>query len=248
MNQNDLYDYSPNTSTSTNPNPNPNTGFGTSNYLATNPESNCVYVNESTQSIYFNGGVNVQTMNVLIEKLIIMEQQILKASKKTKRKYDEISKNVKDDLEKDGDDSKVIVSVNIEVEPKPIMLYITSNGGLLHQVFSAIDTIRGLRVPVHTVCKGMVASAGTLLSLAGKKRFMTKNAYMLIHELRSGHYGKYTHLSESYENSKQMMEHIREYYLTNTKLTVEDLDSQLPKDLYWTPAKCLEKGLIDEII
>lgn len=227
---------------------NTSTCTSTNNYFGSGNETKCVYVNESTQSIYFNGGVNNETMSILIEKLVIMEQQILKASKRVKRKYDEIRKKANDELDNEGDDSKVVVNINIDVEPKPIMLYITSNGGLLHQVFSAIDTIKGLKVPVHTVCKGMVASAGTLLSLAGKKRFMTKNAYMLIHELRSGHYGKYTHLSESYENSKQMMEHIRDYYLTNTKLTVEDLDSQLPKDLYWTPTKCLEKGLIDEII
>ena len=48
---------------------------------------------------------------------------------------------------------------NISVVPQPIKLFITTNGGLVYQVFSAIDTIQGLRVPVHTYCQGIVASA-----------------------------------------------------------------------------------------
>ena len=72
---------------------------------------------------------------------------------------------------------------DIKIEPKPITLYITSNGGYVYQVFSTIDTIRGMKIPVNTVCKGFVASAGTLLSLAGKKRLITESSYMLIHEI-----------------------------------------------------------------
>jgi ATP-dependent Clp protease protease subunit len=115
-------------------------------------------------------------------------------------------------------------------------------------VFSLIDTIQNLRVPVHTICKGFVASAGTLLSLAGKKRYITENSYMLIHELRAGTWGKYSHMLESIENSKQLMEHIKSYYITRTKLTSAELEEQLKRDVTWNAQTCLEKGLVDEII
>ena len=131
---------------------------------------------------------------------------------------------------------------------KPIKLYITSGGGLVYQVFSAIDTIKAMKVPVNTICKGFVASAGTLLSLAGNRRFITPNSYMLIHELSTGHYGKFTHLTESFENSKQLMEHIKSYYLEKTKMTSDELDEQLKKDICWNSNMCLEKGLVDEIM
>ena len=71
---------------------------------------------------------------------------------------------------------------------------------------------------------------------------------MLIHELRAGSWGKFTHLSESFENSKQLMEHIKNYYIKRTKLTAEELEVQLKKDLSWNAEMCLEKGLVDEII
>lgn len=203
-----------------------------------------ININEQTNSIYFNSGINPRSMATLIEKLLSMEQKILHKQKSLKRKFDEIKKTDKDtQIYENYDDM-----LEIKVEPKPINLYITSNGGLVYQVFGAIDTIRGMKVPVHTICKGFVASAGTLLSLAGKKRYITESSYMLIHELRAGHWGKFTHLSESLDNSKQLMEHIKNWYLTRTKMTSEELDEQLKKDVSWNAQMCLDKGLVDEII
>ena len=92
------------------------------------------------------------------------------------------------------------------------------------------------------------ASAGTLLSLAGKKRYITENSYMLIHELRSGTWGKYSQMAEDIENSRDLMTHIRDYYVKYTNMSADELDEQLKRDVCWNAATCLEKGLVDEII
>jgi ATP-dependent Clp protease protease subunit len=202
-----------------------------------------INIDETTNSIYFNSGINPKSMASLIEKLLNMEQKILRRQKALKRKFEDNKKSDKNSEFEDYDEQ-----FEIKIEPKAISLYITSNGGLVYQVFGAIDTIRGMKVPVNTICKGFVASAGTLLSLAGKKRYITESSYMLIHELRAGHWGKFTHLSESLDNSKQLMEHIKSYYLSKTKITSEELDEQLKKDVSWNAQMCLEKGLVDEII
>ena len=195
-----------------------------------------INVNEIQYEIHFNAGINNKSVSTLIEKLLTLEEKILSKHKKIKRKFS--------DFEKDDDYENFKFSINLPV----IKLYITSNGGLVYQVFSVIDTIQGMKVPVHTICKGFVASAGTLLSLAGKKRYITENSFMLIHELRAGTWGKFTHMVESIENSKQLMEHIKSYYLTRTKITKEELEEQLKKDVTWNAQICLEKGLVDEII
>lgn len=201
-----------------------------------------IEVNENNNSIYFNANITPKTMSSLIEKLLKLEEGILKKQKKLKRKFSDMEKGKK---AKESDD---LGQVEIIIQPKPITLYITSNGGYVYQVFSAIDTILGMKVPVHTVCKGFVASAGTLLSLAGKKRYITENSYMLIHELRTSSWGKFTHIAESFENSKQLMDHIKKYYLKRTRITEEELEEQLKKDISWNAEMCLEKGLVDEII
>ncbi len=199
-----------------------------------------ITMSEKDNTIHFNSNINPRTISELIEKLHELESNILRQKKKLKRKLSDFLDNKKNEEFADAFD--------VEIEAKPITLYITSNGGYVYQAFSAIDTIRRLKVPVHTVCKGFVASAGTLLSLAGKKRSITENSYMLIHELRSGVWGKYSQMAEDMKNSKALMKHIRDYYVKNTKMTAEELDEQLKHDVCWNAEKCLEKGLVDEII
>ncbi len=201
-----------------------------------NEREDFINVNETQYEIHFNAGINQKSISTLIEKLLGLEEKILKKHKKAKRKLS--------DMENDDDYENFKFNVNLPA----IKLYISSNGGLVYQVFSAIDTIQGMKVPVHTICKGFVASAGTLLSLAGKKRYITENSFMLIHELRAGTWGKFTHMVESLENSKQLMEHIKSYYISRTKITKEELEEQLKKDVTWNAQVCLEKGLVDEII
>lgn len=201
---------------------------------------NSVILNEKANSIYFNGNITPSTMSTLIQKLLELERSILKKQKKLKRKFDDFQKEKNDCSEAEN-------LLEVTIKPKPIMLYITSNGGYVYQVFTAIDTIHNMKVPVHTVCKGFVASAGTLLSLAGKKRYITENSYMLIHELRTASWGKFTQIAESFENSKQLMEHIKQYYVKHTIMTYEELDEQLKKDICWDAEMCIKKGLADEI-
>jgi ATP-dependent protease ClpP protease subunit len=62
----------------------------------------------------------------------------------------------------------------------PIYLHINSMGGSIFAAFSAIDVIKSCRVPIHTIIEGATASAGTLISIVGKKRYITPTSYMLI--------------------------------------------------------------------
>lgn len=131
--------------------------------------------------------------------------------------------------------------------PGPVFLHITTDGGSIHAAFSAVDCIQSLSIPVHTVVDGFVASAGTLISLAAEKRYIRPNAYMLIHELRSGVWGKMSSIEEEVENLKKIMEHIHTFYLNCTKLTKKQLEKILTKDVIWTADECISKGVADEL-
>ena len=65
-----------------------------------------------------------------------------------------------------------------------INLHIQSGGGSLLPSLSTVDLIRTCDMPVNTFVEGYAASAATLISVVGAKRFMTKNSVMLIHQLR----------------------------------------------------------------
>jgi len=184
--------------------------------------------------IHFNSDINSKTAYKLIEKLLNLQDKIIKLSKKINK-----------ELEEKNEENSSFFSIQY----KPILLYITTNGGSLHQSFSIIDTIENMKVPVHTICKGNVMSGGSLISLAGKRRYMTKHSFMLIHELRTNTgYSKYSTIQEELSNSSLLMKTIIDYYVRKSKMTIEEVEEQLKKDVYWDSATCLEKGLIDEII
>ena len=201
-----------------------------------------IYVSDHDNEIYFNGPVNYISMSNLNKELLKLESKILKESVKLKRK---LSDMLKDDKEFENSESKYCT---IKIKSKPIKLYISSHGGSVYQVLGAFDSIRQMKVPVHTICKGFVASAGTILSLAGEKRFILKNSYMLIHQLRSSMWGKFEELKDDFENCQTLMKHLKKIYLENTNLKEEELDDILKKDISWSADICLEKGLVHEII
>lgn len=213
-------------------------------------EPEIVDIKEKDCTIYFNSAITANSMSKLVLALHRLEDKILNQNKRLKRKVKELykSNNKNDKNDKYNSDDDELEYDRIKIEPKEIKLYITSYGGYLYQVFTTIDFIKNLKVPVHTICTGIVASAGTLLSLAGSRRSITKNGYMLIHELRGGTWGKFSGLSDSFQNQQQLMDHIINYYVENTKITREELEEQLKKDITWNADTCLEKGLVNEII
>jgi len=175
------------------------------------------YINTNFNHIYFNNDINSDSAFELCKELRNMETKI-----KT-------------------------LSATLNIEKQAIYLHITTDGGLIYSAFSIIDCIKSLSMPVYTIVDGFVASAGTLISLAGEKRYMCENAYMLIHELRGGVWGKMSEIDEEHSNLKKIMEHIKRIYSEHTNIKKKELYGILKKDLIWDVEECIEKGLIQEI-
>jgi ATP-dependent Clp endopeptidase proteolytic subunit ClpP len=134
---------------------------------------------------------------------------------------------------------------------RPILnLHINSGGGVVSAGVSVMDTIRLIKrdVDIHTYVEGRCASASTFISCVGTKRFITRNSLMLIHQLSSGVWGKYNELIDHKENMDLIMTMIKRIYKENTKVPESDLDNILNRDIYWDANKCLEMGLVDEVV
>src|SRR6056300_1583894 len=128
----------------------------------------------------------------------------------------------------------------------PIYLHINSFGGCLFDAMTAIDAIQSCKVPVYTIIEGATASAGTLISIVGVKRFMRPNAHMLIHQLSSGFWGKMSELTDEFENNTLLMNKIKNLYKDYASIPRKDLAEILKHDLWWDFDKCKKYGLVDE--
>ena len=135
-----------------------------------------------------------------------------------------------------------------DIMPPPIHLHIQSQGGSLYHTLYIVDLIQKLKTPVYTYIDGFSASAATLISVVGEKRYMTKNSLMLIHQLSGADSGKFNELQDQMTNMNILMKIIRTIYLNNTHLDIDTLNILLQKDLWLESDVCLEYGLIDEII
>jgi len=146
-------------------------------------------------------------------------------------------------------ESKAItLSQNLDMPAPPIKLYINSGGGGITSGISSMDTILRSNVDVHTYIDGFSASAATFLSVVGTKRYMSRNSYMLVHQLSSTFWGTYSNFEDEKQNLDLMMKSIKNIYKEYTKIPMKKLNEILKHDLMWDANTCLEYGMIDEII
>jgi len=133
-------------------------------------------------------------------------------------------------------------------EPANIYLHIQSYGGSIFAGMAGMDEIIKSIVPVHTMIDGCCASAATFLSVCGKKRFINRHAYMLIHQLSSFMWGKYEEFKDEIQNLDKIMVMIKQVYKEYTQIPMSKLDEILKHDLWFDADQCKEYGLVDEII
>lgn len=132
--------------------------------------------------------------------------------------------------------------------PPTIELLISSEGGDVLAGLSSVDKILNNPIPIHTHCEGIVASAATLISVVGKKRTMSKNSVMMIHQLSSGVWGNYQQLKEEIQNLDLIMSIIKDIYLEYTDFKEDELEEMLKHDIILNTDKCLKNRLVDEVI
>jgi|TARA_R110002153_G_scaffold164544_1_gene317054 ATP-dependent protease ClpP protease subunit len=184
----------------------------------TNGDNNEKHISVQDNKIYFYSGVNRNSCVELNKKIGEMESKSLTLSK------------------------------TLGILPPPIKLFINSGGGSIVTGIASMDTIIRTEVPVHTYVDGFSASSATFLTVVGDKRFMSRNSYMLIHQLSSNFWGTYSNFEDEKKNLDLMMKTIKDVYKQYTKLPMKKLDEILKRDLLWDAQTCLDYGMIDEIV
>ena len=197
--------------------------FSTKRFTKTNEEDDAIEEEDTdlkiiNNEIYFYGGINKESSLRLRTELRKMELK------------------------------HTVFSINNSCEAIPIKLFINSEGGEVACALSIVDFIKRSEVPIYTIIEGETASAATLISVVGHKRYMTSNAHVLIHQIRGGIWGKMQEFEEEMKNMKTYSSKLIKIYKDHSNLEEKKLDKILKKDIVWNSAKCLKYGIIDEII
>lgn len=129
-----------------------------------------------------------------------------------------------------------------------VFLYIHSSGGDAFVGLSAMSHIRNRTIPVVTIADGFVASAASLLLLAGRERYILPNTHILVHQLRTAFWGKYEELLDEVTNSKLLMDDIIKVYKLETTIPHPKLAELLKQEINMSTEQCITYGLVNGLL
>jgi len=182
--------------------------------------------------------------------------------KKAKERYDEkyydeiINKNrliYLYDLIDDGSSENVnkkLLGMYLR-NKKPITIEINSPGGDCCQGLSIIDTIERIKKAggkVYTIITGSACSMGSVISIVGSKRFMSKNAYYMMHPMVLWNNDYLPFVKDRVRFAEELYKRIIAIYRENTKLPEDIIKQAMHGEIWLTAEECLKYGVIDKIL
>jgi ATP-dependent Clp protease protease subunit len=133
---------------------------------------------------------------------------------------------------------------------KDINLYINSPGGSVTAGLAIYDTIQHLRSNVQTICLGQAASMAALILTAGTagKRMVLPSSRVLIHQPWGGAQGQARDIGIQSREIIRLKKMTINYFAKHTGKTVEQVASDMERDLYMSAEDAVEYGVADSIL
>jgi len=137
----------------------------------------------------------------------------------------------------------------ILIQPKPIIIHISSMGGELEPALKFLTAFKDSKVPICTLVDNYSASAATILSINSPYRLVSDYSLTLIHQYTVQLKGKREKLiNELAITENTAYSKLIEMYLKKTKLNKKELNELLKHDLWLNADFCIKKGLADRIL
>lgn len=130
----------------------------------------------------------------------------------------------------------------------PVCLRIQSFGGDVLPMLAVLDCIDHMNSPVWTYVDGYAASAATVLSVYGAKRFTSRRSVMLLHQLRAGSEGTLSSVENDVRLARGIAREVYGIYVKRTDLTEQGLAQLLARETWLDAGQALRMGLVDEIV
>lgn len=134
-------------------------------------------------------------------------------------------------------------------ERQPIKIIVASPGGLADNARSLVSVMKISQTPIHTIAIGQVASAASMIFLAGHKRIALNNSYFVFHNGGcEGLSGTFAEMQAFMENYVHEIEELAEFYKEYTSYDPDYIDQKLKEgDWYIRIDEAVENGLVDEV-
>lgn len=135
-----------------------------------------------------------------------------------------------------------------KAERKPIKIYVNTDGGDTYVALSAISVIKASKTPIHTIDIGRAISAGSLIFLAGHKRFAYRNSFILIHEGQSGYVNQTSKTKDHFKFQEEVEKRIKDHVVSTTNIDSDLYDKKYKEEWYIFGDEAIELGMVDELL
>ncbi|MEI6044445.1 MAG: ATP-dependent Clp protease proteolytic subunit [Chloroflexota bacterium] len=135
-------------------------------------------------------------------------------------------------------------------EPRPIKVYINSNGGNLREALVAVDVMLALNSPVETIVLGNALSAGLVLLMGGYTRKAYERSTLLFHTARKWVWGILPDVESGIQHTKYLVDMQADLFGSRTRWPKETWLELLEggRDRWFTAREALEIGILTEIV
>ncbi len=133
---------------------------------------------------------------------------------------------------------------------REIQMYINSPGGQIYAGFGIYDTMQQIPSPVSTVAVGLTASFGTVLLAAGThgRRFALPTSTVHLHQPLGGVQGQVADIEIQAKEILRLRERLNDVLAHHTGQPVGKIAEDTDRDIYLTPQKAVEYGLVDDVL
>jgi len=137
-----------------------------------------------------------------------------------------------------------------EDSKKEISLYINSPGGSVTSTLAIMDTMKFIKPDVSTFCVGIAASGAALVLSAGTKgkRFILKNAEVMIHQPMGGAEGQATDISIHAKHILKTKENLNKMLAENTGQPLSKIEADAERDFFMSADEAKKYGIVDKIL
>lgn len=135
---------------------------------------------------------------------------------------------------------------------KEIDVILNSVGGEVYHsllIFNTMEDLKKKGMVIHIEARGVCASMGVILLMAGSTRSASKYTRFLLHELSSWAYGKASEVKEESAELTKVNKMLDNIISEKTSLTPEKLRKNTRKKDWWLSAEeALKYGIIEKIV
>jgi ATP-dependent protease ClpP protease subunit len=138
------------------------------------------------------------------------------------------------------------------VSPKPIVIHVNSFGGEAHAMNTIYSAFLESKMPICALVDGVSASASTILSAGAPYRVIAPSSASLFHEWSMSFTGSYNmRKPDMHMLMTEMSIHDKGYYEAvqpKSKMSKDELDSLVKRDLFLNAKQTLQKGFADRLL